>query len=106
MHLLARRSQAFVFLGIVSAGACGTRTDRSNPAHDERVPIAQAYLDRAAPDNGGLLTEGPDGLPVTEGDRVDPAIIEARLYYDTVQSPNATSQAVDFAAASTSEQPA
>ena len=96
MHPCARLSPAFVLFGVLSAGACGTRADsKSGSTHDERVPIAQAYLDRAAPENAGLLAEGPDGLPVLEGDGTDPAVVEARLFYDTVQIPNSAPQPAD-----------
>ena len=60
----------------------------AEPFVDDRIPIADAYLDRAYMGHAGLLTAiGPDGTPVTDGPAADPLIAEARRFYDTVAAP-------------------
>jgi hypothetical protein len=85
-----------VALGASACAGGGIAPDPP-PSLDTQEPIADAYLDRAYPDHGGLLTSlGPDGLPITSGPSADPMIQEARRFYDTVQYPNAAPAQLDY----------
>ena len=89
-------------LGIAfAAGACQRLT---GPAPDSRslaasepaslpVPVPNTVLDQIVTVNGGLLKGlRADGLPATEGPDLDPLILEARLYYDTIGIPSVAGQ--------------
>jgi hypothetical protein len=48
-------------------------------------PVVNVALNRTHPSNEGLLPAvGPHGWPITEGDSMDPAIIESRRFYDVL----------------------
>lgn len=79
-------------VGASSGYGCGMDTSISNP-----VPVIGTALDRDFAPNQGLVTGLDDhGLPLRGGDRIDPAITEARRFYDTIQSPSSTEQPVDY----------
>lgn len=61
------------------------------------TPVPGRHLDRATPGNAGLLSSvGLDGLPVREGDTADPLVIESRRFYDTLGSPGAMAESLDY----------
>src|SRR5262245_40530542 len=61
------------------------------------VPVIGTALDRSYQTNHGLVTVlDAQGWPAREGDIMDPVITEARRFYDTLQAPNATPEAVDY----------
>lgn len=94
-----RLAIASLWLAAASASACREDAVVVDPGPDMAtlVPARGRSLDRSNPDNAGLITNiGPDGLPVRQGDLVDPMVIEARRFYDTIQSPNAVDQMVDY----------
>jgi hypothetical protein len=92
----ARRSTPFWMVlslaGSSISQGCGIDTAISNP-----VPVIGTALNRDGVPNQGLVT-GLDerGWPLRAGDGMDPAITEARRYYDTVQSPCPQAQPVDY----------
>src|SRR5438132_442896 len=50
-----------------------------------RAPSITTELNRTFPTNEGLLKSlGRNGWPITDGDTMDPAILESRRFYDTV----------------------
>lgn len=62
--------------------------DAGPAAVDDRPPIPGGFLDRKWRDHGGLITQlTEDGLPVLLGPGVDPLVLEARRFYDTVRRP-------------------
>src|SRR5262245_10681883 len=84
--------------GLLCVGAavgCGVGTDEGAAAPDEAalsaaVPSIEHALDRSFPAGAGLLPgEAPWGWPVREGENMNPAILEARRFYDTLKSPRA-----------------
>lgn len=79
-------------VGSLSNAGCGVDTPVSNP-----VPVIGTALNRDFVPNRGLVTGLEDhGWPVRGGDGMDPAIAEARRFYDTIQSPSSTEQPVDY----------
>jgi hypothetical protein len=49
------------------------------------APVVNVALNRTRTSNDGLLpAAGPHGWPITEGDSMDPAIIESRRFYDVL----------------------
>lgn len=62
------------------------RPDASVPsAVPPRVPLPGAYLNRKWRPLGGLMSRlDADGLPTRSGPDVDPLVLEARRFYDTV----------------------
>ena len=61
------------------------------------VPVPGRHLDRASATNDGVLAgSSADGVPVLDGPNVDPRIIEARRFYDTLQYPGAEPQPVSY----------
>jgi hypothetical protein len=85
---------AVAVLGLGSAIGC--------PAPDPQVvatavPLVDRALDRTYARNAGLVTGlGAWGWPVREGTNMDPAIVEARRFYDTVKAPGLEVHAVDY----------
>jgi hypothetical protein len=76
--------------GGLLAASCGSRTDDVGRTTivTEQIPIASAYLDRKHTSDKGLLAAAdPDGYPVVDGANPDPAVLEARRYYDTLGEP-------------------
>lgn len=52
---------------------------------DLRPPIIERALDRTFPTNGGLIAAlGSHGVPVSEGEGMDPAVMESRRFYETL----------------------
>jgi hypothetical protein len=48
-------------------------------------PVVNVALNRTFTHNDGLLSSvGPNGIPITEGDTMDPAIVESRRFYDVM----------------------
>lgn len=94
MHTRISRSFLTVFsmAGSLGTHGCGLDTATSNP-----VPVIGTALNRSFVPNQGLVT-GLDthGRPSRDGPGIDPAIIEARRFYDTVQSPDPSEQSVDY----------
>jgi hypothetical protein len=79
----------------------------SPPAADlsGKLPVTGHHLDRSIFSNAGLLTHlAPDGTPVrlsdaqgeSQPDDIDPLVIEARRFYDTLGSPSPEPQALDY----------
>src|SRR5262249_10648923 len=61
------------------------------------VPVVGVALDQSEPSNNGLLkTLDGNGSPVRDGAAMDPAILEARRFYDTLKAPNAQPVLVDY----------
>src|SRR5262249_38259405 len=52
------------------------------------IPLSPSYLDMKYTASGGLLAaQPPSGYPALTDPNVDPAVIETRLFYDTVKAP-------------------
>jgi hypothetical protein len=50
-----------------------------------RPPIIERALDRTFPTNAGLIAVlGSHGIPVAEGEGMDPAVMESRRFYETL----------------------
>src|ERR1051325_638382 len=81
--------------GVLSAG-CGI--DTAQPSDVNPIPVVPTALQRSYTANGGLvLGLGDHAWPLRNGEPgMDPIIIEARKFYDTVKSPNAEDQLVDY----------
>jgi hypothetical protein len=81
-----------------AASACGvTKPDEIAIEQATPPPVPQAELNALYTSNNGLLTGvAADGTPLTTGAGVDPMIIEARRFYDTLQAPFAQPVAVDY----------
>lgn len=90
-------SSMFVALSaICSVGTLGCGIDRAE-APSYQVPVIGAALDRGYQPNQGLVTGlASHGWPAREGAAMDPVIVEARRFYDTLQEPNATPHEVDY----------
>lgn len=80
-------------IGLVCVAAgCSQATGLAHEEAALRPPVLERALDRTFPVNAGLLTvTGDHGWPLTEGDRVDPAILESRRFYDMLSAPPAGS---------------
>jgi hypothetical protein len=56
------------------------------------APVINLALNRTRPSNDGLLpAAGPHGWPITDGDSMDPAIVESRRFYDVLAQLSFTS---------------
>jgi hypothetical protein len=93
MHVTGSRSWLVLALaGLLGSYGCGMDTTALNP-----VPVIGTALNRNFTQNQGLMTDLDEhGWPLRSGNGMDPAINEARRFYDTVQSPSATEQPVDY----------
>lgn len=86
-----RGGVGLVIWGAALAASCASRTDDvgRTAVIAEQIPIAPAYLERKHPSNRGLLPAAdPEGYPIVDGASADPAIMEARRYYDTIGDPS------------------
>ena len=81
---------------VVSLSTYGCGTDTASEPN--AVPLVPTALQRSYTANAGLVTgTGEHGWPLRNGEPgMDPVIVEARKFYDTVQSPNAEAQLVDY----------
>jgi hypothetical protein len=87
----------------LSLAACEASTGAIETSAEPKVPLGlqlpavNVSLNRIMNGNDGLLT-GVDGLgyPATEGPSMDPLIIEARRFYDTLKSPRMEPQPVNY----------
>ena len=75
----------------VSAAGCGEQQPApwtTDVESNGNTPVADAYLDRAFPATKGLLNAvDAQGYPLLTGPDVDPMIVEARRFYDTLGRP-------------------
>jgi hypothetical protein len=79
--------------GSLSAPGCGIDT----AAEPNPVPIVPTALQRSYTSNNGLvLNWGDHGWPLRDGPVMDPVILEARRFYDTLRSPDTTEHLVDY----------
>jgi hypothetical protein len=82
--LLTASTGALLGCGGLSAG--GMPAEATPPASSS-APIIDRALNRTFPTNQGLLTNlGEHGWPVTEGNAVDPAILETQRFYGVLSS--------------------
>src|SRR5688500_15642239 len=86
---------------VVCLGCADGSGDHLSVTPDPRLatalPVPGRHLDRSSPAHAGVLSQvGSDGLPSRHGPEVDPLIIEARRFYDTLQYPRAEAQPVDY----------
>ncbi|HEX2690823.1 MAG TPA: hypothetical protein VHN14_29615, partial [Kofleriaceae bacterium] len=78
--------------GWLGSYGCGIDTAVLNP-----VPVIGTALNHNAAPNQDLVVGLDDhGWPLRAGAGMDPAITEARRFYDTLQAPNPTDQPVDY----------
>ena len=95
-------------LSLVAGCGEGSMPDVSvppDPALATALPLPGRHLDRSNPTHAGvLLNLDEEGLPRRHGPDVDPLILEARRFYDTLQAPRVEAQAVDYADPFTGEQ--
>lgn len=92
-----RVSSSFVALSIacaVGASGCGNDTAESKASG---VPVIDVALNRGYQTNKGLVTMLDNrGWPLRDGDSMDPTIVEARKFYDTLKSPSEALVMVDY----------
>jgi len=83
----------------LAAGCAGANDGGDVPVVSvDSAPPVRSELDAVYRLNGGLLVDiGPDGSPITSGPMVDPAIIEAQRFYDTLGTPFPQPVAVAYA---------
>ncbi len=63
-----------------------------------RAPMPDAVLNRVYRENRGLIPGlSEDGKVLTQGARIEPLVLEARRFYDTLQYPFAEEVRVDYA---------
>jgi hypothetical protein len=78
----------FVAVALYSQLACMQGTLDPSSEADPRPPVVNKALNRTFPLNEGLLRNlSPHGAPVIDGETMEPAILESRLFYDTVMGP-------------------
>ncbi|MCK6545166.1 hypothetical protein L6R52_04805 [Myxococcota bacterium] len=105
LPLQVRRTYSLALSLLLSSTACMAVGDegapesvpglQSSPALE--LPVASAYLDRKYRENGGLLSRLDEhGRPITSGADMDPMVLEARQFYDTLREPFATPKRVDY----------
>jgi hypothetical protein len=88
-----RVSRSFItlsMLGLVGTLGCGT--DGPSEPDANGIPVIDIALNRSFEDNRGLVTMLDNkGVPVRDpaAGAMDPTILEARTFYDTLASPNA-----------------
>ena len=98
-------AQATYILASLFAAAtmgCGQSKEQPGIVDVQRsltgIPIASASLNLTSATPAGLLKGlGPDGWPILDGDGVDPLVLEARRFYDTLGTPPPQAGTVDFA---------
>jgi hypothetical protein len=62
-----------------------------------QVPVIGTALERGYQANQGLVTGlDKNGVPARDGAAMDPVVVEARRFYDTLQEPNAVLHEVDY----------
>jgi hypothetical protein len=95
MMVRASMSPAIASIACSAAiAACGV--DRAEPP-PSAVPVIGTALDRSYQSHQGLVTGIADhGWPARDGASMDPVIVEARRFYDTLQEPEAEPQDVDY----------
>src|SRR6185436_19881690 len=65
--------------------SCAGESVLSDGESPPNPPVVNLALNRTRPSNDGLLPAvGPHGWPITEGDSMDPAIVESRRFYDVL----------------------
>lgn len=80
-----------------SEPSAGSELPRMQGTEALAVPVARAYLDRQYHENAGLLSQlDEDGRPITTGNDMDPMVLEARQFYDTLGEPFAAPKQVDY----------
>jgi hypothetical protein len=83
-------------VGSLSTYGCGIDTAQVTEANP--IPVVATALQRSYTANEGLVKGwGDHAWPLRNQEAsMDPIIVEARKFYDTVQSPNAEDQLVDY----------
>ncbi len=96
---LMKVSRSFIALSLVGAlGTLGCGTDPAEgPDATNTIPVIGVALDRSYQTNKGLVGNlETHGWPTREGGMMDPAVVESRRFYDTLQAPNAEPVEVDY----------
>jgi len=93
-----RVSCSFIALSIVGSLAAGCGIDTAAEPVTDAVPVVGVALDRSFPLNGGLVTNlESHGWPNRDhAMAMDPTVVEARRFYDTLQAPYAQPEQVDY----------
>jgi hypothetical protein len=90
---------ALVFTVVACEASTGTIQPSPEPKvpSDIQLPVVSVSLNRIMNQNDGLLS-GVDGfgLPATDGPSMDPLILEARRFYDTLKTPRMQMQPVNY----------
>jgi hypothetical protein len=84
-------------IGSLSVSGCGLDT-APDPAPVNPIPVVPTALQRSYTANQGLVMSwGDHGWPIRDDlSAMDPVLIEARKFYDTLSSPNAEDVLVDY----------
>jgi hypothetical protein len=84
--------------GALSGQGCGIDRAEPSPKPDANpIPVVPTALQRSYTLNQGLVMGlGDHGWPLRDGPTMDPVILEARRFYDTLQYPHAEEQIVDY----------
>src|SRR4051794_10468821 len=95
-----RVTRSFIALsvaGFMGAAGCGTDTPEDS-SDANTVPVINIALNRGYAANGGLVTNlDTRGWPNRDAaNPMDPTVIEARKFYDTLNAPNAQPEMVDY----------
>ena len=98
MHVRAA-SAFFIVLPIIGASSFGCGNDHAvePDAPELGTPVVATALDRTFPTNAGLVMNlAEHGFPTRVGANMDPVIVEARRFYDTLKNPAGAMQVVDY----------
>jgi len=100
IFMKVRVTRSFIALsvaGFMGAAGCGTDTPDDN-SDANTVPVINIALNRSYTVNGGLVTNlESHGWPNRDiANPMDPTVIEALKFYDTLNAPNAQPEMVDY----------
>ena len=97
------RKYADVFMTVSLGILCGCFASSESlekgkkTRNDDPPPVTRSSLNQEFGQNDGLLTNlDSRGFPITDGEEIDPMVVEARRFYDTVNFPGATARSLPY----------